>query len=86
MSLISFAVNFKIRRNVPIPPCRNAGPSYPWPSMKVGDSFEFTHAKASSVHNAALAWCRHNKKKGWKWASRSNKDKSKKGGTIWRVA
>ena len=58
---------FKIEKNVPIPPKRGhgkggGGPIYPWPDMKINDSFFAPDRKIANFSAPRLYGRKHNMK------------------------
>lgn len=67
-------MTYKIQKNVPMPASKRGRGSpathlkYPWPDMKVGDSFE-APVTQSSLAATARGWARRNRKT-WTFATR----------------
>ena len=70
---------YKIKKGVKMPVSRRGGPlKYPWPSMKVGDSFFCNSKRQVVISRAAILYGkRHN----MKFATRKEKD----GVRVWRI-
>ena len=76
--------DFKIQKNVPIPPRAGgrSGSKYPFRKMEVGDSV-FVEGKATKVASAIQAASKANK--GWKFESRAINENGASGVRVWRT-
>jgi hypothetical protein len=74
---------YKVERGVPIP-TRGSHHTYPFGTMRVGDSFLVPVAKRKTVRSAA--WLA-GKRRGWKFKSRDDLDElgRLRGVRVWRV-
>ncbi len=75
-------MRFKIDKKIPLPDHYKTGKvsKYPFPEMKVGDSF-FVPGKSTAVKAAAFNWSKRNKEGKWKFCSSARDG----GMRIWRL-
>lgn len=76
----------KIEKGIPIPESisRKSNAKYPWPDMKVGDSFTVewrNYSTKYSVLRAGDSWSKRNKDGEWKFTARKEGCNVR----IWRV-
>ena len=72
-------MTFTIEKNIPTPTSGYKNRKYPFPEMKIGDSFSLEYEAAHLVGAASRAWGR---KHGAKFTTRKNGN----GYRIWRIA
>lgn len=78
---------YTVDKGVPLPvkagEFKPGNAKYPWPQMKVNDSFFVENAKNSLI-TSAISWAKYHKKT-WRFVTHSATEKGKKGIRIWRV-
>lgn len=70
----------RIERGIDLPNRKRGKSKYPYEKMRVGDSFEVTGKKKSTVLWGATQWAKNNNKK-WKFTIRTEET----GIRIWRI-
>ena len=73
-------MTFKIEKNHPLPPHRSKNESYPFRSMKIGDSFEYSFEHIGRMRSAASWFSKRNPP--YRFTLRKMNDKTYR---IWRI-
>jgi hypothetical protein len=78
--------NFIIEKGIPLIETRNRIGKYPFPNMKVGDSFIFSEIYSlkllQHISAAARAWAKSSRNNGWKFSARKTDNNKIR---IWRI-